>query len=257
MKVKEVLEKYGIKPNTELDQHFLADEKAAKSAVKLLKVKPTDCILEIGPGIGTLTEHIPSCTLVYAVDIDNTLLAVLKKEVNTEHVKTINANALAEFDKLRFNKIISSTPYSICEPLLHKLFIAQFDLCVLIVPSKFAEIASKPKTKLGFYSSWFLSIETKEEISRDLFYPKPRVDSVVLLITKKPKSIEQELYLQKDKKTKNAIREILIKKKSINKKKAREYIEKNKIPEKILEKNLSTLQFAELKKISEFITNAE
>ena len=85
--------------------------------------------------------------------------------------------------------------------------------------------------------------------------PKPKVDSVALLITKKKPSISQQIYLQKDKKIKNLLRELLCKNKKLTKKQAKDAINKQFDGSAILEKKPGKLKIEELEELEKFITS--
>ncbi|MEK6967930.1 MAG: rRNA adenine N-6-methyltransferase family protein [Nanoarchaeota archaeon] len=255
MKVEEVLQKYEYKPDMLLDQHFLADEKIVGKLLSLIDINETDVIFEVGAGIGTFTEQIPKCKKIFAVDIDKKVIQILKKEVKRKEMEIIEGNALELLSKLKFTKIMSSTPYSICEPLFHKLFIIDFEKALVIVPEKFSSIITEGKSPLGFFSNLFLEINSIVLIPREKFLPKPKVDSVALLITKKKPSISQQIYLQKDKKIKNLLRELLCKNKKLTKKQAKDAINKQFDGSAILEKKPGKLKIEELEELEKFITS--
>src|SRR3989344_5038270 len=112
------------------DQHFLTNEKTAKQIVSLLKIKPNESVLEIGPGKGVLSKYINKATLV---ELDKDLYEGLKKKFPNH--KIINKNILKL--RLNYDKIIGNLPYSICEPLINKLLKSRFKLAILTVPEKF------------------------------------------------------------------------------------------------------------------------
>jgi len=257
VKVEKILQKHGYKPNVLLDQHFLADEKLVVRLLKKLQIKKDDIVFEVGAGIGTFTEKIPKCKKIYAVDIDKKVIAVLKAEVKREYLEVIEGNALEHISKLKFNKLVSSTPYSICEPLFHKLFVADFEKALVIVPEKFHEKVENPQSSFGFFVKMFLNVKKIEDIPKIAFIPAPKVGSVALLVTKKPQSISQELYLQKDKKVKNLLREVLCKNKKMTKKQAKKLIDEKIDNKTMLEGFPGKLKLEELEILEEFVTNTE
>lgn len=254
MNIEEVLRKYNYKPDASLDQHFLKDEVLVKRLIKKLDVKKSDIIFEVGSGIGTFTLHIPACRKIYAVDIDEGALSILKKEVKRKDVEIIQGDAIREIGKKKFNKILSSTPYTICEPLIKKMFIAEFELAILIVPEQFSRVITSKKSQLGILANAFLEIAAITAVPRESFNPIPRTDSIALEISKKPINIMQQLYLQRDKKLKNALREALIKTKKVTKKEARRILEKEWGNANFLDKNIMGLTVAELEILDKFVT---
>ncbi len=247
MEVSNVLAKYGLEPKGFRDQHFIDDEKNVRELVKILAVKKNDTVFEVGCGIGTFTSELPACKKIYACDIDPDVLAVLRAEVRRPDLAIVQGDALKELPKYAFTKLISSTPYTICEPLLHRLFVTNFTTALLVVPEKFAESITVTSSPLGFFAETFLNINPVKKISRDHFLPRPRVDSAALLITKKSRQPLQELYLQKDKKVKNILREWLCKHEHLTKQQARERIASLGTT---LEKHPLRLTYEELKRIA-------
>ena len=210
-----------IAQNPELDQHFLNDSSAIAEIIKALTIKKQDIIVEIGAGNGALTKNITKCKLI-AIELDNRFADELKQQ-NLKNVEIIQGNALELISKLQFNKIISSTPYSICEPLTYKLFELNFDKAVLIFPEGFVKTLVEEDGKLKLFAKEFLKIKQIRKLDRSLFTPKPRVDSVAIAITKtKKQSLLKQLYLQRDKKLKNALRESLVILKHLTKRQAKD-----------------------------------
>ena len=74
--IREVLEKVGVTPSKSMGQNFLTDENVAKWIVAQLQIEPADCVVEVGPGTGALTEHIvPLCRKLILVEFDASLAA--------------------------------------------------------------------------------------------------------------------------------------------------------------------------------------
>ena len=176
-----------IKPDPSKDQHFLTNPKIVERIVSISEIKPKDRVLEIGAGPGILTERLAKKKAkVIAVEIDRNFERVLKK-LDHENLQIIYDNILEIIDTLDFNKVVSNIPYSICEPLLGKLFKRDFDLAVFSIPENFyRRISSKPGEKhyslLTLEANSFFKIILKFKISKEDFYPKPRTESVVVLI---------------------------------------------------------------------------
>ena len=229
-----------------LDQHFLKDEEVAELAVSICKIKKTDVVVEIGPGNGELTKFIPECRLTL-IEKDKRPAGRLKP-----NYKVIVGNGVEIIKKIDFDYLISSVPYSICEPLMRELFLHSFKKAVLILPKYFIDNIEAKETSLSFLANEFLEIKIAKEIEREKFQPKPRVDSyLVELKPKKADDILKKMYLQQDKKVKNALREAIIEINSKTKKQANEAIKTMKISPKTLNKNVRMLSYHELKYLKE------
>ncbi len=248
--MKSLLKKYRLEPRAFLDQHFLVNDGVIDKIISLLDVNKNDVILEIGAGIGTITKRLKNCKKVVAVEIDKKLSNAIKEETKkNKNIEIINDNILKIIDTIKFNKIISSTPYAICEPLTQKMFFLDFERAVLLLPKKFVDNIKGKKTKLGLVTEAFLDIEVVGDVSKDDFYPAPNVDTVIVLITKNKKDcFVKQLYLQRDKKLKNALLDILVSNYKITKKQAKDRIKKIGISENVLDKKVEKLKKEEYEK---------
>jgi 16S rRNA (adenine1518-N6/adenine1519-N6)-dimethyltransferase len=254
MNIKEIIEKYKIKPDLVKDQHFLCNEKIIKEIVKELKVNDNDIILEIGPGFGAITREIPDCKKIIAIEIDGNLAKILKKEIKKNNLKIIDENALKIIDEIKFTKLISALPYSICEPLFYNLFTLKFETAVLIVPISFYEKMKEKSNKLGLFADAFLKIKEIMKIGRDNFFPVPKVDSVALRITKKKDNfLLREFYLQRDKRVKNAIISIFIKYLSKTKRESKSLLKELALNQELENRLFATVSYQELYKLESIL----
>jgi len=254
MKIEEVIKKYKIKPNLIKDQHFLSNGKIIKKIIKELGVINNDIILEIGPGLGAITEEIPDCKKIIAIEIDGNLAKILKEEIKKNNLSIINENALKIIDKIKFTKLISAVPYSICEPLFYRLFTLEFETAALIVPMSFYEKIKEKKNKLGLFANAFLEIKEIVKIGRDNFYPVPKVDSIALKITKKEGSfLLREFFLQRDKRVKNAIIGIFIKYLNKTKREAKGLLKELALSQELENRLFATVSYQELYKLESIL----
>ncbi|MEK6932239.1 MAG: rRNA adenine N-6-methyltransferase family protein [Nanoarchaeota archaeon] len=178
------------------DQHFLQDFETAKKIVSFLDIKKNEKILEIGPGKGILTQYLHE--KVTLTEIDKRLYKGLKEKF--PQFKVINGNVLNYNEE--FDKIISNVPYSICEPLMNKLLRMQFKKAILMFPEKFMT-----KGLLSLVMPHFFEIRDLLTVSKNLFYPVPKINSKILEIKKRSLNNKEKIllsiYLQSDKKLKN------------------------------------------------------
>lgn len=246
MDVEKVLKKYKIKPDLLLDQHFLADEKLVDELISLLELKKNDVVFEVGPGIGTFTTKIACKTI--AVEIDHRLTKIVSENSKAQ---VILGNALEYITKTKFTKVLSSTPYSICEPLTNKLFLCEFELALLIVPESFAQKLIEKKTKLGLIACEFLQIKKIVEIPKTKFIPVPKTRSQALLLAKIEPNLSQHFLAQDDKKVKNALRQTMIYS-GKTKRRSKELVTKS-FKSALLEKKVNRLSLDDLSKILDFL----
>ena len=270
-----IFEIRGIRPDPSKDQHFLTNPKTIKRIVALSKPKSRDRILEVGAGIGTLTKKLAETKAkVTAVEMDKKLRKSLDK-LTYPNLKILYENVLDVIDSISFNKAVSNTPYSICEPLINKLLRKDFEIAVLSVPEKFyMRISSRPGEK--YYS--ILTLKTKSSFKIDLkfriprkdFSPEPRTETVV--ITLKPlsakdykkdpgKFILKEVFLREKMKLKNSLMESLITfnknilGKNFTKNMARDVIDKTGLDNELLGKKTKEMKLNDFKKLEEKLTS--
>jgi len=200
-KTGQILNQYRIKLKKSLGQNFLIDTNIAKKIVFFSDIKPGDVVLEVGCGIGSLTEIIlPAVKKVICIEIDKFLLEafkdIFKYEIG-EKIELIEGDAL-KLDyyeissKYKINKMISNLPYKVAAPLLLKILVGEDsikDFYITIQKDIADRLVSKPRSKN--YSSYtvkanFLaSFSICFPISRSCFVPKPFIDSVVIEVKRK------------------------------------------------------------------------
>lgn len=263
-KVLSLLKRQGISPSLLLDQNFMTDSSLIRKIVSLAGIKPGETVLEIGAGIGTLTPEIArKAKKVVAVDIDKRFVPILRESCPS-NVEIVTGNILKLIGGLKFDRIISNTPYSICEPLLQKLARLEFERAVLTLPEALIKRLRGEKFKLSLFANAFFRMEEKLQIPREAFYPEPKVESGVLVLSHKSKSdykkapedyVLKKLFLQEDKRLKNALREALIDLhrdilgKEFTKRQARDMIQRLNIPGRTLEALVRDLKGEEIQDI--------
>ena len=143
-------------------------------------------------------------------------------------------------------------PYSICEPLLWKLIRLNFKLAVLLVPMKFyLKLIGEQESKLSLLAPEFFEIEFLKEVKPASFYPEPKIDSCIVMLTPNNKStLLKEVFLQKDKKIKNALENIFTSK-GKTKKQVKALL--TIFDKKMLNEVISHLSLIQLKELKNFL----
>ena len=146
---KQILNENGIILNKNLGQNYLIDDFKRKKIIEYAKLTKEDTVLEIGPGIGTLTiELAKKAKHVIAIEQDTTIFNILQKRLENEgidNVELINGDAV-KVDFPEFNKIVSNLPYQISSPISFKFLKSDFDLAILMYQKEFADrMKLKPK----------------------------------------------------------------------------------------------------------------
>jgi len=174
--------------NKSLGQNFLIDENIAKKEIEYANLTDEDIVLEIGPGKGILTNLIAKkAKKVIAIEIDSGLYKNLKAKI-PKNVQLINEDILdIDLNKIKFNKIISNLPYQISSKLTFKILEKSFDLAVLIYQKEFAQrLVAKKNTKdysrITVNFNYKAKCELLRNVSKNCFYPKPKVDSSIVRI---------------------------------------------------------------------------
>lgn len=197
-----IMEKYGIRTKKSFGQNFLTDLNVLKNIVEAADITANDNVIEIGPGIGALTEQLAQAAgEVLALEIDQDLIPVLKEVLSPyDNVKVINQDVLQanlpelikkEFkDPSRPIKVVANLPYYITSPILMNLLASPVEwatICVMMQKEVAQRLTAKPGTKQ--YGALTLAIEYQMQakiafdVSRKVFVPSPNVDSAIVVLT--------------------------------------------------------------------------
>jgi len=205
------LKKHNIKPNKRLGQNFLISDIILEKIIEASQIKLSDIILEIGPGTGTLTKALAEkAQKVIAVEKDKKLADVLKGELENNEIKNveiINQDILDIKYKILNTeyKLIANLPYYITAPVIRMFLENPPDnkspkLMVLMVQKEVGQriCAIPPKmSKIAVFSQFYGKPEIISNVPKECFYPKPKVDSVILKITpfnNLDKNIDKNLF---------------------------------------------------------------
>jgi len=219
---KRLLRRYRIIPKKRLGQNFLVDEEILHKMVAYAHLNEEDTVLEIGAGLGFLTEKLAEkAERVIAVEIDDKLVRVLRKRLRAWDNVTILHGDIMKVNLPDFNKVVSTPPYSISSPLQFWLLDRSFNEAILSFQEEFARrltapVNSKDYGRLTVTTYYRADVEVLDIIPKESFWPPPKVDSLIVrLKPRKPpfKVIDEEIFFdvvraiftQKNKKIRNAI----------------------------------------------------
>jgi len=191
---RRLLETLGIRPSKRLGQNFLHDRNvAAKIAAAAAALGPP--FLEIGPGLGALTEHLGGRGRTVAVEVDGRLAAFLRTRLAAAPVEIVEADFLAvpaQEWRARFpggGTVVGNLPYSISSPVLMRLLALRevFPRAVLMLQREVAaRLCAGPGGKeygtLSVYFGVLASVREEFPVGRACFTPAPRVDSAVISV---------------------------------------------------------------------------
>ncbi|HEX6923139.1 MAG TPA: 16S rRNA (adenine(1518)-N(6)/adenine(1519)-N(6))-dimethyltransferase RsmA [Bacillales bacterium] len=216
-RTKKLLQKHGLSLKKSLGQNFLIDPNILQNLVGFLNLAGNEGVLEIGPGIGALTESLAErAGKVVAVEIDGRLVPVLREAfADTGHVKIIHGDVLEldlqevanEFDAGQDLIAAANLPYYITTPILLKLLHSDLPLRVIMVMVQkevAARIAASPGEKdygsLSIAVQYYAEAETVMHVPRSAFLPNPNVDSAVLRLNIRPEPAvdvtDEEFFFQ-------------------------------------------------------------
>jgi 16S rRNA (adenine1518-N6/adenine1519-N6)-dimethyltransferase len=184
------------KPKKSLGQNFLIDKNIVNKIVNIGNIDQNKMVMEIGPGYGNLTEAIISMKPknIFAVEKDKKLsILLIKKFKSFENFKIINDDILniIKSKNLENNLLVfGNLPYNISTQVLASLILLKkwppwYDLLIFMFQKEVADrIIAKPNTKefsrLTILSNWRLEIKKHFDVSKNSFFPKPKVDSTIL-----------------------------------------------------------------------------
>lgn len=188
-----------------LGQHWLDDTETLEAIVEAAQIKPTDTILEIGPGLGSLTRYlVKQASHVIAVELDRELALKLPDQVKSKNLTVVQTDIL-QFDlsDLPANyKVVANIPYYLTSNLLRRLAESTNPpkLMVLLVQKEVAErIGARPgqMSVLAVSVQLYYQPELGTVVPKKLFTPPPKVDSQVVILTRHPKPTFKDLDSEK------------------------------------------------------------
>jgi len=200
-----LFKKYNIKPQKKLGQNFLIDKNIIKKIIRSSNISKNDIVLEIGPGIGTLTiELLKKAKKVTAIEKDKTIIKILKETTKSfKNIKIINQDIL-KIKKIKINKkykIIANLPYYIVFPFFKKILEEenQPHEMILTIQKEVAQKIVKKPPKANFLSifiNFYCDSKILFFIPKESFWPKPKVDGAVIKLSNiKNKNLEVDKFL--------------------------------------------------------------
>ena len=189
--IKEILSKYSARPSKGLGQNFLIDKNVLKKITDASDLNKNDVVLEVGPGIGTLTQELAkNAEKVIAVEKDRTMIKILDETLKDyKNIEVINGDILKikNSDLLKNYKIISNIPYYLTSPLIRKFLESdnQPSEIILMLQKEVAQrICSKPPdmSLLSVSVQFYADVKIISYVSKNCFWPSPKVDSAIIKI---------------------------------------------------------------------------
>ena len=210
-KFKEKMEKYNFNLKKMYGQNFIIDENIINNIITKANIDEDTLVIEIGPGAGSLTFALAKhAKNVLCYEIDTTLKELLQdnlKDLNNVEIiykDFLKANVYDDIKKYKYKKlyVVANLPYYITTPIIIKFIEDEIsiDKLVVMVQKEVGErFKATPNTKeynsLSIYLNYYFDVKKILDVSKNVFIPKPNVDSIVVEFTKK-----ELLYELKDKK---------------------------------------------------------
>lgn len=214
-KTKEIIQKYQFIFQKKFGQNFLIDGNILGKIVEAAQITETDCVLEIGPGIGTMTQYLAErAKSVVVVEIDKNLIPILQETLSAyQNVKIINEDILkTDIDRIvreendgKPIKVVANLPYYITTPIVMSLFenhVALQSITIMVQKEVADRMQAVPGTKdygaLSLAVRYYAKPEIIMKVPASCFMPRPNVDSAVIRLIRydnPPVEVRDEAWL--------------------------------------------------------------
>lgn len=198
VKTAELVKKYNFKFTKSLGQNFLVDQSVPRDIVDGADVGPEDLVIEIGPGVGTLTvQLLKIAKRVVAIELDDTLIPILTEELGEyPNFSLIHNDALkVNFDEVIGDeqnvKLVANLPYYVTTPIIVKLLKEKhkFKSLTIMIQKEVAErMNAEPGNKdygaLTLLVQYYCNTKIVRKVPPACFIPRPKVDSIVIRLDK-------------------------------------------------------------------------
>tara|TARA_Y100000768_G_scaffold339412_1_gene282632 strand:- start:210 stop:1040 length:831 start_codon:yes stop_codon:yes gene_type:complete len=201
--LKKIMEQHDLRPSKSLGQNFVVDPNTILKIIRSANIEKNEKILEIGPGLGSLTSQLSASSKVVAIELDRYLVPALEEVLNhfgqRDNVEIVQQDAMKidwkEFFTQRHGvwKMIANLPYNIATPLLLTLLenAPEIQAIYVMVQLEVGErFAASPKSKAygipSVKAQYWADTKVLGKVSPNVFFPVPKVDSAILEIIRKP-----------------------------------------------------------------------
>ena len=195
---QELVKKYNFKFSKSLGQNFLIDESVLTDIVEGAEVNSEDLVIEIGPGVGSLTAKLLcKAKRVVSIELDNDLIPILETELGEEPNFTLIHNDALKVD---FNeiigeeksvKLVANLPYYVTTPIIARLLKEDYkfkSLTIMIQKEVAERIDAEPNCKeygaLSLMVQYYCNTKIIRRVPPSCFIPRPKVDSIVIRLDK-------------------------------------------------------------------------
>lgn len=200
--IRALAQQLDLRPTKTLGQNFLHDANTIRRIVRTAELRPEDVVLEVGPGLGSLTLGLlPACAHVTAVEIDPRLAELLPATVGARSPGLADGLTVVQADALRVTDLpgpaptalVANLPYNVAVPvLLHLLeLLPSLRSALVLVQAEVADrLAAAPGSPAygvpSVKAAWYGSVRRAGAVGRKVFWPEPNVDSGLVALTRRP-----------------------------------------------------------------------
>lgn len=204
--IRELAAALGVRPTKQRGQNFVIDANTVRRIVRTAEVRPDDVVVEVGPGLGSLTlALLEAADRVVAVEIDDVLAAALPSTVAARLPGRADRFSLVHSDAMRVEELpgppptalVANLPYNVAVPvLLHMLDrFPSIERTLVMVQAEVADrLAAPPGSKVygvpSVKAAWYAEVKRAGAIGRNVFWPAPNVDSGLVSLVRRAKPIE-------------------------------------------------------------------
>ena len=198
--IRELAESLGIRPTKKLGQNFVIDPNTVQRIVRAADVVPTDHVLEVGPGLGSLTlALLQEVASVIAIEIDPVLAEQLPRTIALHMPERADSLTLIVSDAMKVDVVpgeptalVANLPYNVSVPvLLHLLeVVPTIRTALVMVQKEVAErLAAEPGSRTygipSLKARWYGEVRMAGNIGRNVFWPEPNVDSALVRVDRR------------------------------------------------------------------------
>ncbi|MEK7664115.1 MAG: 16S rRNA (adenine(1518)-N(6)/adenine(1519)-N(6))-dimethyltransferase RsmA [Patescibacteria group bacterium] len=193
--IKEVLLEHNVRPSKIMGQNFLINQKVLEKTIENAELSKNDTVLEVGPGIGTLTKELAKkVRKVVAIEKDKKMVEILNETLKDyKNVEIIQGDVL-KFDPKRYTlnsipyKVVANIPYYLTSPLIRKFLEEKSpptDIVLMVQKEVAQRICAKPPNMslLAVSVQIYANPKIISYVKKECFWPSPKVDSAIIKIT--------------------------------------------------------------------------
>jgi 16S rRNA (adenine1518-N6/adenine1519-N6)-dimethyltransferase len=199
--VRELARRLDIHPTKRWGQNFVVDANTVRRIVRVARVVPDDVVVEVGPGLGSLTLGLlPACRRVLAVEIDPVLARALSETVTARAPAVAGRLTVVQQDALLVDELpetptalVANLPYNVAVPvvlhllerfpsLAHGLVMVQLEVAERLAAPPGSKVYGVPSAK----AAWYAEVTRAGRVPRSVFWPVPNVDSGLVAFRRRP-----------------------------------------------------------------------